>query len=386
MGVTVREKDGAWWIFVNHQGKRKARRVGAGDAGRNAARKAAEKIQAKLVLGDLSILEPKPATKNVPTFRDVAANWEMVKYPDLKRGTRIDYASMIRKHFHPAFGDLPITEVTGDCVEAWWVRLRNTGYSKKHLTTLRSLLTGIFRWAVSKELLPRNPADRIAGRIGRTQGEVKKKTDHYTAEEVNTFLETTKRVCPKEYPVFLVIATGGLRVGEAVALQVGDLDVAGLRIHIRRTVRRGYVDSPKNGEAGIVDIPPTTMEVLRELRDIRQVEAAVKGTEARWLFVSKFRKDKPITPEAIGQAMKKVVRAAGLREIRVHDLRHTYATLAIQGGAPLLNVSRQLRHGDIGITAKVSVHAVPGGNKVAADIMEHILAGNQAQPPRNQGS
>ena len=60
-----------------------------------------------------------------------------------------------------------------------------------------------------------------------------------------------------------------------------------------------------------------------------------------------------------------------------------YATLAIQGGAPLLNVSRQLRHGDIGITAKVSVHAVPGGNKVAADIMEHILAGNQAQPPRN---
>ena len=51
MGVTVRERDGAWWLFVNHQGKRKAKRVGVGDTGKTAARKAAEKIQARLVLG-----------------------------------------------------------------------------------------------------------------------------------------------------------------------------------------------------------------------------------------------------------------------------------------------------------------------------------------------
>lgn len=55
--MTVREKDGAWWIFVNHQGRRKAKRVGPGDSGKTAARKAAEKIQAKLVLGDLRILD-----------------------------------------------------------------------------------------------------------------------------------------------------------------------------------------------------------------------------------------------------------------------------------------------------------------------------------------
>src|SRR5512137_2000660 len=123
MGVTVREKDGAWWIFVNHQGKRKAKRVGVGDAGKQAARKAAEKIQAKLVLGDLSILEPREEPKpvpTVPTFREVAAGWELVKAPDLKRGTRITYADAIRKHLNAAFGDLPITAVSEDGVEAWW--------------------------------------------------------------------------------------------------------------------------------------------------------------------------------------------------------------------------------------------------------------------------
>ena len=55
------------------------------------------------------------------------------------------------------------------------------------------------------------------------------------------------------------MATCGLRIGEAVGLQVGDLDVADCQLHIRRTVRRGYIDSPKNGEAEIVDVPPTTM-------------------------------------------------------------------------------------------------------------------------------
>jgi len=68
MGVTVREKDGAWWIFVNHQGKRKAKAVGVGDAGKTVACKAAEKIQAKLVLGDLSILEEREPVKTVPRF------------------------------------------------------------------------------------------------------------------------------------------------------------------------------------------------------------------------------------------------------------------------------------------------------------------------------
>ena len=81
------------------------------------------------------------------------------------------------------------------------------------------------------------------------------------------------------------------------------------------------------------------------------MEAAVKGTEARWLFPSQFRKDRPITPENVNVFMQRVLTAAGLRKIRPHDLRHTYATLAIKAGVNILNVSRQLRHSSIAITA-----------------------------------
>jgi integrase len=239
---------------------------------------------------------------------------------------------------------------------------------------------------VSLKLLLANPVDRIEGRLGKVQGEILKKSDYLTAEDLTTFLQTAERVCPKGYPVFLVMATCGLRVGEAIGLQVGDLDVADCQLHIRRSVRRGYIDSPKSGKLGIVDVPATTMAVLERVKGLRRVEAAVRGTEARWLFPSRLQNDKPLTPENIGVFLRRSLVAAGLRLIRAHDLRHTYATLAIQAGVPILNVSRQLRHSSIAITADVYAHAVPGGNRVAADVMEAILTGhtsNHAQPPRN---
>jgi len=126
----------------------------------------------------------------------------------------------------------------------------------------------------------------------------------------------------------------------------------------------------------------TTVAVLERIRQTRQVEAAYQGVEARWLFPGRTA-DMPITPEAVQQAFSKVLRAAGIRHIRPHDLRHTYATLAIQAGVPLLTVSRQLGHASISITADVYAHAVPGSNRAAAEVMEAILTSNQTQPQRN---
>ncbi len=383
MGVTVRQKDGAWWVFVCHNKHRKAKRVGSGEPGRRAAKAAAEKIQAKLALGDVGIFDAPEKPTPVPTFAKIAAEWERVTVPGWKRGTVITYGKALRSRLLPTFGKLPISEVTADRVEAWWTKTREEGLSRGRLAALRRLLRAICRRAVSLGLLQSNPAERIEGRLGRDQGEIQKKADYLTAEDLTTFLGTAERVCPKEYPIFLVMGTCGLRVGEAVGLQAGDLDGPGLRLHIRRTVRRGYVDSPKSGKAGIVDVPASTMAVLARIREIRQAEAAVRGTEARWLFPGATWTTMPETPEMVQNVMRRVLKAAGLRRIRPHDLRHTYATLAIQAGVPLLAVSRQLRHASISTTADIYAHAVPGGNRAAAEVMEAILAGNQTQPPRN---
>jgi integrase len=167
MGVTVREKDSAWWIFINHQGKRKAKRVGIGDPGKKAAQSAAAKIQAKLVLGDVGIFETPATPATVPTFAAIAEDWRRHTAPEWKIGTKITYENALKARLLPAFGTLPISDVTPALVEAWWTAAREEGLSKNHLGNLRALLRGICRRAVSEGHLHTNPVERIEGRLGR---------------------------------------------------------------------------------------------------------------------------------------------------------------------------------------------------------------------------
>ena len=218
--------------------------------------------------------------------------------------------------------------------------------------------------------------------MGRQDTEVRQ-ADYLTQGDLTTLLATAERICSREYPMFLVMATGGLRIGEAIGLQVGDIDVVGQQIHVRRAVRRGYIASPKNGKGRTVDMPPTTMSVLEQLRETRQVEAAYQGKEARWLFPQATGGSMPETASTVQKSLRRALLGAGIRPIRPHDLRHTYATLAIQAGVDLLTVSRQLGHASISTTANLYVHAVPGKNRAAAEALEAVLTRNQTQPPRN---
>ncbi len=392
MGVTIRKRDGAWWVFVHHKScacqkedkcthkTRKAKRIGEGDAGKKAATIVAGKIQARLALGKFGIPEAADLG-SVPTFAQVAKDWERVTAPNWKRGTQLTYADALRSRISPTFKDLPITAVTPERVEAWWTAMREAGLSRKRLGILRVIVRGICRRAIRQGQLQANPVEGIEGGLGRGDAEVRK-VDYLNPEDLTAMLAAAERVTPKESPIFLVMATAGVRLGEAVGLQVGDLDGPGQRIHIRRTVRRGYISSPKTGKGRVVDLPASTVAVLETLRQTRQAEAAYLGTEARWLFPGQVE-GMPLTPEQVQLAFRKALRAAGIRKVRPHDLRHTYATLAIQAGVPLLTVSRQLGHASISTTADIDAHAVPGSNRAAAEALEAVLKGNQTHPPRN---
>lgn len=380
MGCTVREKNGCWWVFVHHDGRRTSRRIGPGDAGKKAAKAAAAKIQAKLALGDGSILEASDKPEAVPTFEAVAREWERVAGLSWKRGTQITYANALRSRILPTFGGLPITDLTPERVEAWWTSTREAGLSRERLRALRILLRGICRRAVRQGVLKTNPVECIEGGLGREDRETRK-VDYLVAEDLVRLFAVAEGVCPAEYPIFLVMGTCGLRIGEAVAVQVGDLDATGQQLHIRRMVRRGYISSPKNGKGRVVEIPASTVAVLERVRQTRQAEAAYTGTEARWLFPGKVE-GMPLSPDRVQRAFRRALRAAGIRKVRPHDLRHTYATLAIMAGVPLLTVSRQLGHASIAITADVYAHAVPGGNRAAAEAMEEALSRAQTHPAR----
>jgi len=365
------------YVRVNYQGHRRTRVFNSSKA----AQEYAGQVEAMLKLGkvDEVFTDPAPLAPT-PTFAEAAERWWAVDGATMKGGTQDTYQNILSKHLLPTFGPRVLSDISVGDVEAWWVSIRATGLSQKRLRTIRGVLAGIFKRAVAGGLIGRNPADAISGRMGKEDREVRQ-VEWLTEPELVKVLSVAKERELRYYPILLTIASTGLRLGEAVGLQVGDVNLEQCKLHIRRAVRKRREGSPKSGKPKTVDVPPSTIAVLRQWIDVVRAEAAVRGQEAMWLFPSAT--GTPVDEPLVRKALKRILPFAGIqRRITPHALRHTYASLAIQRGVPLLVVSRQLGHASIAITADVYGHLVPEATRAAADAFEIILT----SPGRNLGA
>jgi integrase len=363
------------YVRVNHQNQRKTRVFNS----TKAAERYSDEVEYLLKHGKVEdvFTEPAPLTP-APTFTEAVERWWAVEGATMKGGTQDTYQNILHKHLNPAFGERPISDITIADVEAWWAGLRAKGYSYKRLRTIRGILAAIFRRAVTAGMLTRNPADAIAGRMGREDREVRR-AEWLTEAELSKALAVAGQREPRYHPLLLTIASSGLRQGEALGLQVGDLDFERCTLAIRRNIRKHRIGSPKSGKPRTVDVPPFTMAVLRGWIDTVRAEAAVRGQEATWLFPGNT--GKPIEDKCPREALRRILKAAGIpRQLRIHDLRHTYASLALQRGVPLLVVSRQLGHASIAITADIYGHLVPNATREAATAWEAILTAPSRNP------
>ncbi len=368
------------YVRVNYRGRRKTRTFTT----KKAAEEYAAAVEAMLTLGKTGGVftepTPLPAPASPPTFKEITERWWAVDAVSMKVGTRDSYRNILDKHLLPTFGPRLIADITTTDLEGWWAGLRAGGRSHKTLGNIRGVLNGIFRRAVIVGVLTRNPVEAIRNRLGREDREVRQ-AEWLTEAELTRFLAVAAEREPRHHPFFLTIASTGLRAGETMGLQVGDVDLERWRLAVRRAIRKHRVGSPKSGRPRTVDMPPSAMEVLRKWMDVVRAEAAVRGAAATWLFPS--RTGGPMEERFATQAFRRALVGAGItRRIRLHDLRHTYASLALQRGVPLLVVSRQLGHASIAITADVYGHLAPGATRAAADALEAILT----SPERNPGA
>jgi integrase len=363
------------YVRANYQGHRKTRVFNS----TKAAERYATDVEAMLKLGkaDDVFTDPTPAAP-APTFKEAAERWWAVDGATFKGGTRDTYQNALKVHLLPTFESRCITDISVADVEDWWAKLRAKGFSHKHLGNIRSVLVGIFRRAVTAGILSRNPAEAIRGRLGRVNREVRQ-VEWLTEPELTKVLAVAKEWEPSFYPFFLTIVSTGMRLGEALALQVGDVDLERCKLAIRRAIRKHRIGSPKSGKPRTVDVPPATVAVLRDWINTIRAEAAVRGQEPLWLFPGKT--GQPREDKCFGLALRRILKAAGiLRPLRVHDLRHTSASLALQRGVPLLVVSRQLGHASIAITADIYAHLAPDATKEAATAWEAILTEHSRNP------
>lgn len=166
-----------------------------------------------------------------------------------------------------------------------------------------------------------------------------------------------------------------MRAGEALALKWSDLDFNVRFIEVQRGLTKWGIEKPKSVKNRRVDMSKQLAEALLDLRHERKEETLKKGWKEmpEWIFVNEEGKlmDEGNWRKRI---FNKALEKAGLRQVRVHNLRHSYAIALIQAGEPLPYIQRQLGHHSIKVTVDIYGKYMPTEKKEAVDKLDDISA------------
>jgi integrase len=367
MSVKVKHHKGAWWLFIDHHGKRKAKKVGSS---KRAAETAAEKIQAKIALGQFEI---KDETTRRP-FETYFRNWlDSYVKAHCKERTYDLYQEVFQVHLLPRWGQRDISEITREDVKQLAYDLLAQGRSRGTVKAVLTPLSTMFNIALDDGYVAVNPVVRILRRSRAEEGTHHEKVTFLTREETAHLLQACREHFPTHYPLILLLVRTGMRIGEAFGLRWEDIDFHGRFADVQRTFSNGRLSTPKNNRSRRVDLSLQLTETLKALLVERKKDTLREGwgEVPPWVFISQERT--PIHRSLFaGRVWPKILAKANMRRIRIHDLRHTYASLLIQQGESLAYVKEQLGHHSIQMTVDTYGHLVPGGNQQAVDRLDGL--------------
>ncbi len=299
--------------------------------------------------------------------------------PNVRVATADRYRLMIETYTIPRIGRIKLKKLTSrdlqrlykDLMEKGRVNTKSghgdPGLSSTTVRSVHLMLHCAFERAVKERLIPRNPTyDCIAPKVKKIEMKI------LAPEHIKAYLDAADR--RGLLPMFYLELVSGLRKGELVALLWSDLDVQNKTI----SVSKQYIKNP-NGELTLsrpktetsvrkVSIPQTAVDLLLQEHD--------KHPANPYMFPS------PATgemyyPDSVVNLHKKILKDAGLEHIRFHDLRHTFATMALQNGVDIKTVSSMLGHYDAGFTLRTYTHATRQKQDEAAEtigsFMEQVM-------------
>jgi integrase len=329
-----------------------------------------------------------------PTKLTVGEYVEREWLPSLRVATSTahSYRRNLRHHVLPRLGATPLAAVTGTRLTALYNDLlaagRHDGRGGLSPRTVRYVHTIVHRVlgdAAEAGLLPKNPAAVAKPPSARQATAPEMRT--WTRDQLRAFL--TAEDGDRLYPLWVLFATTGVRRGEALGLRWRDVDLDAATVAIRQTIGSiaGKVvasSSTKSGKARVVDLDPTTVAVLRSHRARQAQERLAIGAgyrDAGLVFADVTGRE--MHPERLSRTFQRRIGAAQRRGlevpmIRLHDMRHTWATLALGDGVHPKIVSERLGHSKIAITLDIYSHALPTIQREAAERVASLIFGGGA--------
>ncbi len=355
MGVKLRERPGkGWYVFISWQGKRKAKAFGSNE---KSAQLFAQKMAYRLKEAEQ---EGTPvmfadSQKIMPTVKEYLSKWQQTyAKPNCKPSTYRGYARAIEQVLIPHFGHLPLNELVREHVRTLIADLTQQGKARGTIENCLVPLKAVYYQAMEDGMVSTNPAARL-GRIFKRKKDRRAGIAPLEREEVQHLLNTINKKFPQVYPLILCAVRTGLRQGELIGLQWGDIDFHGGFLEVRRGVVLRQETTPKSHKIRRVDMSQQLQATLKNVKELRQLEAMAEGRElAPWVFLAKGgnRWD----DRHLRRVWVKCLDGSGLRQVRFHDLRHTYASELAEQGAPPKYVQSQLGHSSIQVTMDIYSH------------------------------
>lgn len=296
-------------------------------------------------------------------FKDLYNLWMEQQKLNVKMATLMDQKSFIEMHVLPKLGNVKLENIT--VVQCQ--KLVNEAYNRglKRYGYVRSVTAQIMRFGESLEIMKDNPMKRTILPRKKNDDE---KLKFYTKEELLHFFKCVKSDGNyQKLAFFRLLAFTGARKSEIMALQWTDIDFKAKAMNVNKTVSKDFdnnviLQSPKtNSSNRSISLDDETLKILNTWRLMQRSDYLRMGfntsSEEQHLFTDKKNQLHALTKP--NQWLKSIIRVHELPEITPHHFRHTHASLLLQAGIPVKEVSERLGHKDITITLEIYSHVMP---------------------------
>lgn len=323
----------------------------------------------KEVLGfERDFLEKQSANPDM-TFQNLYEIYMEDMAARLKQSTLLTKKAVLQTHILPFFGSKPINEIKASDVRRWQAKLMSSpnNYSQTYLKKINTELNSIINYAKRFYDLNTNPCGK-AGTIGKAKAE---EMDYWTYDEYIAFREGVKDKS-LSYICFEVLYWTGMREGELLALSPADIDLDNKTISINRTYQRiegkDVFTSPKTRKSKRkIPIPDF---LCQELSDYIQSRYILDADER--LF--------PVTKSYLSHEMIRGCKNTGVKKIRIHDIRHSHASLLINHGCDALMLADRLGHEKVSTTLNTYSHLFPHKQQELVHSLESLQATDSPTP------
>ena len=297
--------------------------------------------------------------------------------PKLRPTTQATYENRIYGHIIPSVGKIPLSKLTQNDLQQFYAKLKRTGrkvnmelkgtgVSDRMVRSCHALCRSSLEKAVEEGLITRNPS--IGCKLPpKKNGEMKVLTQNEIVRLLNQAYDEGY------YEMFLLELTTGMRRGEILGLKWRDLNLETGELNIKRQLTTKGISVPKTKSSiRTVLLPPDMLDLLREMK---------KTAKYDWIFPSPVKEGEPRNPTAITKRFRIMLERAHCKHVRFHDLRHTFATMALENGMDVKTLSAMIGHVSSETTLNIYSHVTDTMRAQAAVKIDREIGGTDAPMP-----